>query len=248
MEFYIKNYDILTNTERDLLHYILDNEELVQKLTAAKLADRCGVSKTVVINMCQKLGFDGYNELKYYLKNKNNNNQNLVKEDNTKSLLVDIVEKTLAINDEVAIDAIAKKICSAECVYVVSRGTSKAIGMYLTHLLLTLNIKCINIPDYNLLDIIAKKMSHNEVMIALSLSGETPIIVQIAKIVKAYVNSIITITAFANSTLCMNSDYSLYFSSASLDTKNNDVVTRIGMMAVIDYLISYLKNICSVRD
>ena len=70
MEFYIKNYDILTNTERDLLHYILDNEELVQKLTAAKLADRCGVSKTVVINMCQKLGFDGYNELKYYLKNK----------------------------------------------------------------------------------------------------------------------------------------------------------------------------------
>ena len=69
MEFYIKNYDILTNTERDLLHYILDNEELVQKLTAAKLADRCGVSKTVVINMCQKLGFDGYNELKYYLKN-----------------------------------------------------------------------------------------------------------------------------------------------------------------------------------
>ncbi|MDY2781446.1 MAG: MurR/RpiR family transcriptional regulator [Bulleidia sp.] len=248
MEFYIKNYDILTNTERDLLHYILDNEELVQKLTAAKLADRCGVSKTVVINMCQKLGFDGYNELKYYLKNKNNNNQNLVKEDNTKSLLVDIVEKTLAINDEVAIDAIAKKICSAECVYVVSRGTSKAIGMYLTHLLLTLNIKCINIPDYNLLDIIAKKMSHNEVMIALSLSGETPIIVQIAKIVKAYGNSLITITAFSNSTLCMYSDYSLYFSSASLDTKNNDVVTRIGMMAVIDYLISYLKNICSVRD
>ena len=248
MEFYIKNYDILTNTERDLLHYILDNEELVQKLTAAKLADRCGVSKTVVINMCQKLGFDGYNELKYYLKNKNNNNQNLVKEDNTKSLLVDIVEKTLAINDEVAIDAIAKKICSAECVYVISRGTSKAIGMYLTHLLLTLNIKCINIPDYNLLDIIAKKMSHNEVMIALSLSGETPIIVQIAKIVKAYGNSLITITAFSNSTLCMYSDYSLYFSSASLDTKNNDVVTRIGMMAVIDYLISYLKNICSVRD
>ena len=248
MEFYIKNYDILTNTERDLLHYILDNEELVQKLTAAKLADRCGVSKTVVINMCQKLGFDGYNELKYYLKNKNNNNQNLVKEDNTKSLLVDIVEKTLAINDEVAIDAIAKKICSAECVYVVSRGTSKAIGMYLTHLLLTLNIKFINIPDYNLLDIIAKKMSHNEVMIALSLSGETPIIVQIAKIVKAYGNSLITITAFSNSTLCMYSDYSLYFSSASLDTKNNDVVTRIGMMAVIDYLISYLKNICSVRD
>lgn len=109
MEFYIKNYDILTNTERDLLHYILDNEELDQKLTAAKLADRCGVSKTVVINMCQKLGFDGYNELKYYLKNKNNNNQNLVKEDNTKALLVDIVEKTLAINDEAVVDAIAKK-------------------------------------------------------------------------------------------------------------------------------------------
>lgn len=234
------NYDMLTNTERHLLHFILDNEDLVQKYTASKIAEKCGVSKTVVINMCQKLGFDGYNELKYFLKNKNKNI--LKKETNSKNSLLNIVEKTLLINDEKMLDSIAQKICEASCIYVVSRGTSKAVGMYLTHLLLTLNIKCINVPDYNLLDIIAKKMNHEEIMVALSLSGETPIIVQTAKIVKAYGNSLITITAFANSSLCSYSDYSLFFSSSSLDTKNNDTLTRIGMFTVVDQLINSIRK------
>lgn len=234
------NYDMLTNSERHLLHFILDNEDLVQKYTASKIAEKCGVSKTVVINMCQKLGFDGYNELKYFLKNKNNNI--LKKETNSKNSLLNIVEKTLLINDEKMLDSIAQKICEASCIYVVSRGTSKAVGMYLTHLLLTLNIKCINVPDYNLLDIIAKKMNHEEIMVALSLSGETPIIVQTAKIVKAYGNSLITITAFANSLLCSYSDYSLFFSSSSLDTKNNDTLTRIGMFIVVDQLINSIRK------
>ena len=234
------NYDMLTNSERHLLHFILDNEDLVQKYTASKIAEKCGVSKTVVINMCQKLGFDGYNELKYFLKNKNKNI--LKKETNSKNSLLNIVEKTLLINDEKMLDSIAQKICEASCVYVVSRGTSKAVGMYLTHLLLTLNIKCINVPDYNLLDIIAKKMNHEEIMVALSLSGETPIIVHTAKIVKAYGNSLITITAFANSSLCSYSDYSLFFSSSSLDTKNNDTLTRIGMFIVVDQLINSIRK------
>lgn len=234
------NYDMLTNTERHLLHFILDNEDLVQKYTASKIAEKCGVSKTVVINMCQKLGFDGYNELKYFLKNKNKNI--IKKETNSKNSLLNIVEKTLLINDEKMLDSIAQKICEASCIYVVSRGTSKAVGMYLTHLLLTLNIKCINVPDYNLLDIIAKKINHEEIMVALSLSGETPIIVQTAKIVKAYGNSLITITAFANSSLCSYSDYSLFFSSSSLDTKNNDTLTRIGMFTVVDQLINSIRK------
>lgn len=245
MEFYTKNYDLLTNTERDLLHFILDNESFVEKSTAAKIAGKCGVSKTVVINMCQKLGFDGFNELKYYLKNKSKkiaNPNTAVSTDYIKYSLEDDVHKTLQLNTDEILKNVAKKICNASCVYVISRGTSKAVGVYFTHLLLTLNIKCINIPDYNLLDIIAKKMTHDEIIIALSLSGETPIIVNTAKIVKAYGNSLITITAFANSTLCSYSDYSLYFCSNNLDTKSNDTISRLGMFTIVDYLIGYINK------
>lgn len=250
MEFYAKNYDLLTSTERDLLHFILDNEAQVEKSTATKIANACGVSKTVVINMCQKLGFEGFNELKYYLKNREKNQKTMrnLSPNLVQSALEDIVSKTLHLNNEKMLKEVSKKICDASCVYVISRGTSKAVGVYFTHLLLTLNIKCINIPDYNLLSIIAKKMTHDEVLIALSLSGETPIIVDTAKMVKAYGNSLITVTAFANSTLCSYSDYTLYFCSNKLDTKYEDIVSRLGMFTIVDYLVSYINEELNNRN
>lgn len=242
MEFYTKNYDLLTYTERNLLHFILNNESIVEKSTASKIADMCGVSKTVVINMCQKLGFDGFNELKYFIKNKEKKTLNEITTNSVQLALEDMVHKTLHLNNEEMLKKVAKRICEAKCIYVISRGTSKAAGAYFTHLLLTLNIQCINIPDYNLLEIIAKKMTSDEVLIAFSLSGETPVIVNTAKTVKAYGNCLITVTAFANSSLCLYSDYSLYFCSNSLDTKHDDIISRLGMFTIVDFLVSYVNK------
>lgn len=242
MDFYIENYDSLTASEKDLLHFILDNEGYVMNTTAQKLAIKCGISKTVVINLCQKLGFEGFNELKYFLKSNRHKNELLV-DDNYKarSNLLTIVEKTLELNKEEILRSVAKKISNAKCVYVIARGTSKATAVYLTHLLLMMNIKCINIPDMNLMDLIARKIEHDEVIIALSLSGETAAIVNTARIVKAHGNTLITITAFNNSTLSALSDYSLYFCANSTDTKINDDISRIGMFTIADYLVSYVK-------
>ena len=84
-------------------------------------------------------------------------------------------------------------------------------------------------------------MTHEEVLLAISLSGHTPIIVETAKLVKAYGNSLISLTAFTNSPLNQYSDVALFCSSPTADTKVNDIVTRIGMFTVIDLLIHYVK-------
>lgn len=151
------------------------------------------------------------------------------------------VTKTMQLNKPENMRQAAQSIVNSQCVYVISRGTSKAVGNYLEHLLLTLNVKCINIPDYNLLNIIARQMTHEEVLIAISLSGKTPIIVETAKIVKAYGNALITLTAFSNSPLVQYGDLALYCSSSTTDTKIDDIVTRIGMFAVVDLLVHYVQ-------
>ena len=151
------------------------------------------------------------------------------------------VTKTMQLNKPETMRQAAQSIVNSQCVYVISRGTSKAVGSYLEHLLLTLNVKCINIPDYNLLNIIARQMTHEEVLIAISLSGKTPIIVETAKVVKAYGNALITLTAFVNGPLVQYSDLALYCSSSTTDTKIDDIVTRIGMFAVVDLLVHYVQ-------
>lgn len=210
-------------------------------MTCQKLANQCGVSKTVVINMSQKLGFEGYNDLRFFLKNQKKDTP-LEDIEAVENEIIHNVSKTIQLNKKEVMEKAATTIAQAKCVYIISRGTSKAVGNYFSHLLLTLNVKCINIPDYNLLSIIAKQMTHDEVLIAISLSGKTPIIVETAKVVKAYGNHLITITAFANSSLTQYSDLSLYCATSTTDTKVNDVVTRIGMFTIIDLLVHYVKN------
>lgn len=242
MDFYTNNYDLLTGSEKNLLHYILDNQEEVLKMTSQKLATQCNVSKTVVINMSQKLGFEGFNDLRFYLKNKTKEEQVLESIESVETEIINNVAKTMQLNHQSAMQKAAETIVNSKCVYIISRGTSKAVGSYFSHLLLTLNVKCINIPDYNLLSIIAKQMTHEEVLIAISLSGKTPIIVETAKVVKAYGNHLLTITAFSNSPLSQYSDLSLYSASNTTDTKFDDVVTRIGMFAIVDLLIHYVRK------
>mgnify|MGYP002579333867 FL=1 len=241
MDFYSNNYDLLTNSERSLLHYILDHPQTIQKMTCRKLADQCGVSKTVVINMSQKLGFEGYNDLRFFLKNRAKKTGPAASVETVEAEITGNVTKTMQLNKPENMRQAAQSIVNSQCVYVISRGTSKAVGNYLEHLLLTLNVKCINIPDYNLLNIIARQMTHEEVLIAISLSGKTPIIVETAKIVKAYGNALITLTAFSNSPLVQYGDLALYCSSSTTDTKIDDIVTRIGMFAVVDLLVHYVQ-------
>ena len=241
MDFYSNNDDLLTGSERSLLHYILDHQETIQKMTCQKLADQCGVSKTVVINMSQKLGFEGYNDLRFFLKNRAKAAPTPASAETVEAEITGNVSKTIQLNRPEILQKAARLIVNSQCVYVISRGTSKPVGNYLEHLLLTLNVKCINIPDYNLLNIIARQMTHEEVLIAISLSGRTPIIVETAKIVKAYGNSLITLTAFSNSPLVQYSDLALYCSASSMDTKVDDIITRIGMFAVTDLLVHYVQ-------
>ncbi|WP_294562023.1 MurR/RpiR family transcriptional regulator [uncultured Traorella sp.] len=241
MDFYSNNYDLLTNSERVLLHYILDHIDTIKNMTSQKLATQCGVSKTVVINMCQKLGFEGYNDLRFFLKNQDKEKEPLESTETFEFRMIDIVTQSIQVNKHEVLEKIAKMIIRSNCIYLIARGTSKPIASYLNHILLTLNIKCINIPDLNLMQLVAQKMTHDEVLMAISLSGRTPLIIETAKAVKAYGNTLISLTSFSDNPLNHYSDLQLFCSSESNDTKINDVNIRIGMFAVIDLLVHYIK-------
>ena len=136
MDFWLNNYDLLTGSERSLLHYILDHQETIQKMTCQKLADQCGVSKTVVINMSQKLGFEGYNDLRFFLKNRAKVAPMPASAETVEAEITGNVSKTIQLNRPEILQKAARSIVNSQCVYIISRGTSKPVGYYLEHLLL----------------------------------------------------------------------------------------------------------------
>ena len=119
MKNIFRDYDKMNATEIKILQYIIKNTDEIQKITVKELSQRLFVSKTTVINLAKKLGYEGYSELRFFLKNiseTKTKSENIEKPDFQKSEDNDIFEemsheinRTLMIQDREEIGEVVKK-------------------------------------------------------------------------------------------------------------------------------------------
>ena len=206
------------------------------------LAKETFTSKTVIINLSQKLGFEGFSDLKYYLKSNYSADDDIKVLEDLQYGLKQNIEKTFVVIEADLYKKISREVIEAKTVYVFARGTSKAAGYYLNHLLLTLGVKCIFVKDYNLLTLVGNTLESDELVILISLSGNTEKILEVANIAKVKGSRTIAITSFGNNELSKISDYTLHCVSNDTETKFNDSISRIGMFIVIEMLVNSIKE------
>ncbi|WP_291649332.1 MurR/RpiR family transcriptional regulator [Clostridium sp.] len=242
MENLAKLFNKLTNSEQKVFTYIYANQQKVIKMKINDLAKETFTSKTVIINLSQKLGFEGFSDLKYYLKSNNSADDDIKVLEDLQYGLKQNIEKTFVVIEADLYKKISREIIEAKTVYVFARGTSKAAGYYLNHLLLTLGIKCIFVKDYNLLTLVGNTLESDELVILISLSGNTEKILEVANIAKVKGSRTIAITSFGNNELSKISDYTLHCVSNDTETKFNDSISRIGMFIVIEMLVNSIKE------
>ena len=252
MKNIFRDYDKMNATEIKILQYIIKNTDEIQKITVKELSQRLFVSKTTVINLAKKLGYEGYSELRFFLKNiseTKTKSENIEKPDFQKSEDNDIFEemsheinRTLMIQDREEIGEVVKKITKSKIVYIISRGASVHTGEYLNSRLAACKIKSIFISDINLINAVIENVLDNEMIIFLSQSGTTRTIVDVA--LKANLMGIetVAITSFGKNELQKYCTNNLYFYANETDTKNNDVISRVGMNIVTQLLIEYIKK------
>ena len=242
MENLAKLFNKLTNSEQKVFTYIYTNQQKVIKMKINDLAKETFTSKTVIINLSQKLGFEGFSDLKYYLKSNNSADDDIKVLEDLQYGLKQNIEKTFVVIEADLYKKISREVIEAKTVYVFARGTSKEAGYYLNHLLLTLGIKCIFVKDYNLLTLVGNTLESDELVILISLSGNTEKILEVANIAKVKGSRTIAITSFGNNELSKISDYTLHCVSNDTETKFNDSISRIGMFIVIEMLVNSIKE------
>lgn len=237
-----EGFERLTESEKRVCNYIVQNYKEVADMNINDLAERAYASKTVVINMAQKLDFSGYTELRYYLKNiMSDKEEELLSPYASRDSVLKLSKLTGNIMNFDDMDRVAKDIVNARTVYVSARGTSKSCATHLSHLLLTMGVKCVLISDYNLLSITASKVDRNELFILFSLSGETRKIIEAAEIVKARGAKVVGITSFSHNNLSRLADVNLYAATESTETLSDDDISRIGFFIVAEVLANQVK-------
>ncbi|WP_158679131.1 MurR/RpiR family transcriptional regulator [Anaerococcus marasmi] len=243
LDILIKNYSNLTKSEKEIAHYISINQEDVINTTSSELAEKLYISKTTLINFCKKIGFEGFTEMKYYLKsNQEDKIEKHNRDNSTKDEILNEVKKTLEILDDEKVLEFCENIIASQNLYIASRGASKQIAISFCNNLNMLGIPAIFIDNFNLINVMKNHLNHKDTVIVISLSGKTKILNELSKITKINGSKLLTITAFHSNPIQNVSDNSLNFYSNTMDTSYRDIHSRIGMNIVCSYIISRLDE------
>ena len=247
------SYGQLSSLEKKVVEFMASSPEEVVKMTARDLSEKLFISKTTIINLCKKLGFEGYTELKYYLKSSSEEEKKVWKEIEEVSfseILRDLreeAEKTLDLQKEENVAKMSEILQSARTVYVVARGASKPFGSYLNTRLAMLKIRTIFVDDFNLIDNIKDHIEPDEAVLLLSLSGNTKRILDIAKGARIRGAKVLVITGFSDNKVEKYADSVLYAYAKTTDTEVNDLISRVGMHLTLQILLTYTQKMLEKR-
>lgn len=231
----------LNGSEHSVYKYCVQNGFKVIDMSIQELADATYVSKTTVVRMCQKLGFDGFTEFRYYLKT-------LLEQKKEKEKMVDgkIHEmrkfdylNTYDMINREKIEGIAHEIKDKH-IHFFGKGLSNLVCEYAKIQLSLLDLHVTSFENSHLARTLGKKMTKNDVLFIISASGETPQCIAVANIVKNTDAKIISITEPGINTLSQLADVSLFAVMSNDDRVDFDNKSRVPFFIIMEYLVDAL--------
>ena len=170
----------LSEAEEFLWNYIMQHLQEIPNVSIIKLSEHANVSTTTIVRTMKKKGYDGYTSFKHHLKDKENNEINFSKMDKVdaqirRSILKnehEVIRTINMLNTGVIEDAI-QKIQAAKRVIIFARGFSELIGEEMRTKFQLADKYCELYTDPNIITKISTRLTKNDMVIFISLSGET---------------------------------------------------------------------------
>ncbi|WCZ18229.1 MurR/RpiR family transcriptional regulator [Lacticaseibacillus paracasei] len=232
----------LSETEKYAFYFIDAHPYIIRQLTLTQLAERLATSNTTIIRMAKKLDLAGYSEFKYRA-------MAAVKENtlpDQKDLIGQYRHLFTSLLDNVNFERLrymATKIHEAKTLYIAGVGLTKPIAEYVAKRFIQLNKPTIYSYESHIIDLIPKLTRPQDVILFLSMSGETQSIIQAVKKFR-YVdhNLLFSITNNGDSSLAKMMDANLSSSVPTNHFENYDITSRASLMVQADILIEIYMN------
>lgn len=208
-----ETYQQLSDSERHLLDFIYKNLPRMSELSILKLSEEASVSTATIVRLMKKLGFDGYTSFKYSIKNNSHAMEDEPIKASVDTQIREAIRKneleviqTIQMLDTRQLEKAIQEIYKASKVYVFARGFSEFIGTELTVKLQLMGKNCEMHNDPNIIRVISRKLVKDDVVLFVSLKGETGELVEACKNFKIKEIPTITLTTRIDSSLARLSD------------------------------------------
>lgn len=228
----------LNELEMVVYRYIIEHFEGLGRLTIREMAETAHVSTSTILRTLTKLGFDGFSEFKYFLKEEQQRQQRSFDYFYDATVQVDnFLKKVNDDNYRDVLEPAVKLILNSRHIAFSGIGTSGTLGMYGSRYFTNMEINVYSIADP--FAPIPPRGLENTLAIILSVSGETEQMIDQAMDFKRYGAQVLSITNDENSTIARIADYNISYYMPEVGSPREahlNLTTQVPVIALIEIL------------
>lgn len=250
-------YITLTNAEKKIADYVLENIKEIIYMSITDLAEACHVGEASVFRFCKTMDFKGYQEFKIVLAHSvslDNETpqlssvitmQDTSEELATKVLTSNIQSLTETYNllghEDIA--RAADYMVDANRIHFFGVGSSGITAMEAKNKFMRITNKTDYAMDSHLQIMSAALLTEQDIAVLISYSGSTKDTIEVAKIARARGAKIISITRFSKSPLTTYSDITLLCGANEGPLQGGSLTAKIAQLYLLDVLyFEYFKR------
>lgn len=256
----LKNSKLFSPSEHEVVKYILANPEKVVHMSIRSIAEESYTSASTVMRTCRKISSGGFAEFRIELANeivqlhatmeKTPQQEILSKKmeniDQVMNELKNCVTKSIACTQQLINSDIMENVINvlnkANRIDIYGRGASNSVGRDFHYKLYRLGYDVHLFEGIDLQAIQAFNSDQTHCAIMISSTGETPEIINFAKILNGKGTPIVTITGSQDCTLLQYSDYPLFFKCFETNKHVGGITSRSAMQYVLDTIYFSILN------
>ncbi|WP_066963630.1 MurR/RpiR family transcriptional regulator [Microbulbifer sp. Q7] len=249
--------DSMSNHERRIADFLLDNVEIVRSHSSKALAEQVGVSQSSVVKFSQKLGYKGYSDFKLSLSESVARSAmlpqaihgDIASDDDLATVARKLISrKNMALNETVMANSEDSLIRSAEALRTAKRillfgvGASSLVARDIAYKLMKLGKSVLIESDTHVQVANAATLGEGDLVFAISESGTTQDVVRVAQTGVAQGAEVLSLTRFTRNPLTELATFPLYCVANETEARSSSILARTAQFMVIDLLFILISQ------
>ncbi|MCR4264568.1 MurR/RpiR family transcriptional regulator [Nitratireductor sp. ZSWI3] len=242
--------------DRQIGQFILDNPDRMLRLSSAALAAETGRSQSSVVKFSQKLGYEGYQDLKLAVSKAKAQEWHVPTEMIHSTIEVDdsyavvlqkligskllSMQETVAANSETEIGRALAALNRARRVHIAGVGASSLVARDLTYKLQKLGRYAFHDSDSHVQMGSVSALGREDVLFALSHSGKSIETLRIAELARKRGATVISVTRLQENPLMGAADIRLHTVADEERARSSAITARDAQLALTDLLFLLL--------
>ena len=247
--------DELSPNERKIARFILESPALIRDYSSQNLANSVGVSQSSIVKFSQKLGYQGFPDLKLaiheavLLSNEHSANDALKKDvlegsasikDQLFHIKTEALRNTMELNEEKRLMAAVDVLERSKRIQIIALGAGSMAARNFASMLIQIGKSVIaEVDTYIQLSSVAT-LGKGDTAFLISFSGQSPRMLEIVKQAKKAGATIVTLTNYNANPMRSLADVQLYSVSRVGEYEVPQIVSGTSQQFVIDLLFSQL--------